>query len=160
MLSHPGQSVRHVPTKKSPRASCPHRLALLSEATLAGPQHRRSDAPSGSLRAARLKSERLMSALHAVLSQGAKQAPPDFLAWPETFGGTNSKWRRRSREMNDFQSPLAQTPRTLFRDHHWISELRPHWSSFDADLRLEIEDHARLEDSVFGNFLKSRANAR
>jgi hypothetical protein len=78
MLSDPGQSARHVPTKKSPCASCPHRLALLTEATLAGPQRRRSAAPSGSLRAARLEIERLMSARHAVLSQGAKQVPPHF----------------------------------------------------------------------------------
>ena len=78
--------------------------------------------PSGSLRAARLEIERLMSARHAVLSQGAKQVPPHFLAWSENFGRTDSKRCRRLGEINDFQSPLAQTPRTLFRDHHWISE--------------------------------------
>jgi hypothetical protein len=90
--------------------------------------------PSGSLRAARLEIERLMSARHAVLSQGAKQVPPHFLAWPEAFGRTDSKRCRRSREINDFHLPPAQTPRTLFRDHYGISEIRRHLSSFDADV--------------------------
>ena len=134
MLSDPGQSARHVPTKRSPRESCPHRLCLLSEATLAGLQRRRSAVPSGSLRAARLGIERLMSAPHTVLSQGAKQVPPHFLAWPETFGRTDSKRCRRSREINDFHLPPAQTPRTLFRDHYGISEIRRHPSSFDANV--------------------------
>jgi hypothetical protein len=82
--------------------------------------------PPGSLHAARLEIERLMSARHAVLSQGAKQVPPHFLAWPETFGRTDSKRCRRSREINDFHLPPAQTPRTLFRDHYGISEIRRH----------------------------------
>jgi hypothetical protein len=90
--------------------------------------------PSGSLRTARLEIERLMSARHAVLSQGAKQVPPHFLAWPETFGRTDSKRCRRSREINDFHLPPAQTPRTRFRDHYGISEIRRHPSSFDADV--------------------------
>jgi hypothetical protein len=78
--------------------------------------------------------EVLISARHAVLSQGAKQVPPHFLAWPETFGRTDSKRCRRSREINDFHLPPAQTPRTLFRDHYGISEIRRHPSSFDADV--------------------------
>ena len=83
---------------------------------------------------ARLEIEPLMSARHAVLSQGAKQAPPHFLAWLETFGRTDPKRCRRSREINDFHLPPAQTPRTLFRDDYGISEIRRHLSSFDADV--------------------------
>jgi hypothetical protein len=90
--------------------------------------------PSGSLRAARLEIERLKSARHAVLSQSARQILPHFLACPETFRRTDSKRCRRSREINDFHLPSAQTPRTLFRDHDGISEIRRHLSSFDADV--------------------------
>src|ERR1700722_7721814 len=110
-------------------ASRRHRLAP-------SPGHTQKDLPppSGSLRTARLEIERLMSARHAVLSQGAKQVPPHFLAWPETFGRTDSKRCRRSREINDFHLPPAQTPRTRFRDHYGISEIRRHPSSFDADV--------------------------
>ena len=95
-----------------------------------------------------------------VLKVSSSQGSPQVLAWPETFGRTDSNRCRRSREMNDFQTPLAQTPRTFLRHHYGISELRLHRSSFDADLRLEVEDQARLEDGIFGTFPKTRANTR
>src|SRR5271155_5297218 len=86
----------------------------------------------------------------------SKIPPLHFLAWPETFGRTDSKSRGRSREINDFHPSLAQTPRTLFRDQNGISELREHRSSFDDDRRLEVENHARLVDGAFGTLRAAR----
>jgi len=68
--------------------------------------------PSGSLRAARLEIERMMSARHAVLSQGGKQVPPHFLAWPGTLGRTDSKrCRPHARLMiSIFRPPKRRAP--------------------------------------------------